>query len=345
MRRLLLAAVCGLSCAAACVVPSFDVDPSLGAAGGKDTTGGKASGGDTSGANTSGGKDTTGGKATIGGQASADSGAGGRPDQGGAPDGSAGADLGGAGPIVSTPTRVGYSLFHDSAAGADDASSKLPDATFAKPPGTQEGDFILVFFGSDHSLTHLSGSELAAEGWTLQDQHHDYGTDGQATYLLYKFASASEPDSIIFAGINPAGAGNGVQGLLSVYRGVQRAAPINAYETQLVPEGSDTSAHVVTPTPSITTSREDCLLIAGLSPDTAVDAPTISAWPDGFDENRVSVVNPPAPYPYGWANIYSAERPQTTAATLPASSFGWDMTYGGTSYYGALSFVIALAPP
>jgi hypothetical protein len=86
------------------------------------------------------------------------------------------------------------------------------------------------------------------------------------------------------------------------------------------------------------------LLIAGLSPDTAVDAPVVSNWPEGFDENQTSVNNPPHPYPNGWANIYTAERHLAQAGTVPASFFGWDITYDGMSYYGALSFVLALAP-
>jgi len=50
------------------------------------------------------------------------------------------------------------------------------------------------------------------------------------------------------------------------------------------------------------------------------------------------------PYSIGWANIYSAERRLPLAGAIPASRFGWDMTYGGQEYYGALTFVLALAP-
>jgi hypothetical protein len=203
---------------------------------------------------------------------------------------------------------------------------------------------MLVFFGSDHFLRNLSAAQLQMSGWKLLDQHTETGIDGQGTYLIYKFAGESEPDPIVFSGINEATMGAGVQGLLSVYRGVSPTKPINAYQTFIDEMGSKESSHAETATPAITTTVDHCLLIAGLSPDSAIDAPTIAMWPDGFDENQVSVVNPPNPYPDGWANIYAAERHLPTAGTVPASVFAWDMTYGGTEYYGALSFVLALAP-
>jgi hypothetical protein len=81
-----------------------------------------------------------------------------------------------------------------------------------------------------------------------------------------------------------------------------------------------------------------------LSPDSHIDAPVVSYWPDGFTLNHTSVTNPPTPYPNGWANIYTAERPQPQAGTVPASKFGWNMTYDGISWWGSLSFVLALAP-
>jgi hypothetical protein len=249
---------------------------------------------------------------------------------------------GAAGNSAQGPVRIGFSEFHDSAAGSDNASSQLANATFAKPPGTAAGDFMLVFFGADHSLANLSGTDLSARGWTLVDQHEAVGTDGQGTYLMYKFAGASEPDPIVFADINSAPSGNGVQGLLSVYRGVNAVMPVNAYEVNVIDSGAQDINQVSTPTPAITTTVAHCLLIAGLSPDSAVDAPVVTSWPDGFLD-QVSVINPPHPYPGGWANIYAAERHLTAAGTVPASAFVWRPTLA-TSYYGALSFVVALAP-
>jgi hypothetical protein len=263
---------------------------------------------------------------------------------GGAPGGGsagvAGAGGGSAGP---GPVRIGFSEFHDSASGSDNASSHLANATFSKPVGTSLGDFMFVFFGADHSLSNLSGSDLNAAGWTLLDQHENYGTDGQATYLIYKFVSAAEPDPIVFNGINATPSGDGVQGLLSVYRGVNAASPVNAYEVTVVPTGDDKAVQVVTATPAITTTVANCLLIAGLSPDTTVDAPAIFSWPQGFVQNQVSVNNPAHPYPDGWANIYSAERPLAAAGAVPASGFGWTIM-SGAGYYGSLAFVLALAP-
>ncbi len=241
------------------------------------------------------------------------------------------------------PLRVGFSVFHDSASGDSHANGSLPDATFAVPADTRVGDFMLVLFGADHALQNLAPEDLAPSGWTLYDQHENYGGDGQGMYLLYKFVEASDPNPIVFAGIN-GGTGYGVQGLLSVYRGVNATAPVNAYEPLVQDTGSDSVKSIVTLTPELTTSVDDCLLVAGLSPDTAIDAPRITSWPEGFDLDRVSVTNPPTPYPFGWANIYSADRQQRTAGTVGASAFAWDMTYGGTLYYGAASFVLALAP-
>ncbi len=269
-------------------------------------------------------------------------------DEGGASGGEAGsgagtAGLGGAGGAAPTgPTRVGFSEFHDSASGSDDASAGLTDATFDMPAGTRAGDFILVFFGADHSLMKLSGNELGSGGWTLLEDHHDYGTDGQATYLIYKFAGTSEPDQIVFPGINPVNYGDGVQGLLSVYRGVNAQNPINAYEFALnVEDGSGTTFS--TATPAITTTVDDCRLITGLSPDTTVDRPAIVFWPAGFSENQVSVLNPTSPHPDAWANIYSAERHLPKAGTVDASSFAWQSS-SGSIYHGSLAFVLALAP-
>jgi hypothetical protein len=197
-------------------------------------------------------------------------------------------------------------------------------------------------FGSDHELSNLSGTGLSNLGWTLLDQHEQYGTDGQATYLIYKFAGASEPDPIVFADINNVPSGNGVQGLLSVYRGVNVTSPVNAYEVALSVGQKDITM-ASTPTPAITTTLANCLLIAGFSPDSAVDAPVVTTWPQGFADNQVSVNNPLHPYPYGWANIYSAERHLPVAGTVPASAFAWNIS-NGTEFYGALAFVLALAP-
>ena len=327
--RFVLMVGLSLQGAVACLVPTFDVDT---ASGGSDANGGTSTAGAD---NTAGNVSPSGGKTNAG--------SGGTVGVAGAAGdtGAAGGDATGSG---RGPTRVGFSVFHDSASGNDEASSKLADATFAKPKGTAPGDLMFVFFGCDHALRNLTGSHLAASGWTLQDQHEETGTDGQGTYLLYKFADGSEPDSIVFAGINEAGSGNGVQGLLSVYRGVNKTAPINAYEVLVKSTGSDGPTHIVTETPAITTTTDDCLLIAGLSPDTAIDAPVVTMWPEGFDENHVSVQNPPAPYPNGWANIYSAERHVGKAGTVPGSAFAWDFSYDGTQYYGSLTFVIALSP-
>jgi hypothetical protein len=192
-------------------------------------------------------------------------------------------------------------------------------------------------------LRNLDTGELPP-GWVLIDQHGEQGVDGQGTYLLYRIVDGTESDPIVFPGINDAVYSNGVQGLLTVYRGVDTKKPINAYETKLVDTGSEDSKDVVTPTPAITTDVDGCLLIAGLSPDSEIDAPIVTSWPEGFDEHQVSVKNPKAPYPYGWANIYSAERHQALAGTVPESSFKWTITYGGMTYFGALTFVVALAP-
>lgn len=303
---------------------------------------GETNGGRTNGGSSSGGTSSAG--TSNAGAAPAGSGNGGHPSGGSAGTsgaaGTAGAAGNGGGPRI---VRVGFSEFHDSASGGDQASAHLADATFAKPAGTTTGDFILVLFGCDHSLRNLTGTDLAAKGWTLIDQHEDYGTDGQGTYLLYKFAAASEPDSFVFADINSTPSGNGVQGLLSVYRGVDPVAPLNDYQVVLEKMGMEGVMHGTTPTPAVTTTVADTLLIAGLSPDSAIDAPIVSMWPAGFSENQVSVSNPLHPYPYGWANIYSAERHIPTPGVVPASSFGWDLV-GSDKYFGSLSFVLALAP-
>jgi hypothetical protein len=241
---------------------------------------------------------------------------------------------------ASRPLHIGHSEFHDSASGNDNASSHLADASFALPSGTRVGDLLLVFFGADHSLGNLSGSSLDAMHWILLDQHSDYGTDGQAAYLIYKIADGSEPDPIVFPGINETPSGNGVQGLLSVYRGVSK---VDAYEFDVLKTGESEVAQATTPTPAITTHVDDCLLIAGLSPDTTIDVPVVSSWPEGFVEHQLSVVNPRNPYPLGWANIYSAERYLARAGTVPASAFVWS-TGDQQQYFGSFAFVLALAP-
>jgi hypothetical protein len=333
MRALALAAFAGLIGVSACVVRSFDVDPASTASGGS-TSGGAATAGKSAGGGNGGGKATgggSGGNQALGGTGN-EAGAGATGNEAGA--GATGNELG--------PKRIGFSIFHDSAGGGDDASGDSTDATFAKPPGTQVGDFMLAFLGVDHNLSKLSSADLAPTGWKFLDGHDGIGMDGQGTYLLYKFATAAEPESIVFAGVNPQHFG--VQGLLSVYRGVNAKEPINDYAASELPSGDKTKTHVDTPTPPITTHVDNCLLIVGLSPDTAVDAPTISAWPEGFDENQVSVTNPKIPRPNGWTNIYSAERHLPKAGAVPGSLFGWDLTYGGTEYYGSVTFVLALAP-
>lgn len=299
--------------------------PSVIGSGGTNNTAGSSHGG-------TGGSSTGAGGTSTGGTGGSSTGSGGLGGSGGA-----GTGVG--------PTRVGFSMFHDSAFGNDNASSHWADASFTKPAGTAAGDLILVFFGADHGLSNLDGTTLHGLGWELIDQHADLGTDGQGTYLLYRIATGTEPDPIVFKEINSPDSGNGVQGLLSVYRGVNKTTPINAYESNPVDMGSD-GLSFVNNTPAITTTVSNCLLIAGLSPDTAVDRPVIDSWPDGFDDNKVSVVNAANPYPLGWANIFSAERHLATAGSVPASSFTWHVTNktGGGTYYGYLTFVLALAP-
>jgi hypothetical protein len=258
--------------------------------------------------------------------------------------GSGGAGVAGSGdaPSEGGPVFIGSAQFHDSASGEDNANGHLSDATFDKPSGTAEGDFMLAFFGVDHQLTNVSTEELAAQGWTLLDQHADFGTDGQGAYLMYRFASASEPAKIVLTAINTNH--YGLQGLLSVYRGVNTADPVNAYQPLLVKTGAEV-AHVDTPTPAVTTTVAHCLVIAGLAPDTMVDSPVITAWPVGFDENQVSVTNPPFPFPYGWTSIYAAERHVAVAGKVAAASFGWDIGVSdGKKYFGSLAFTLALAP-
>ena len=337
MRRATFAtAIAGALAVTACVIPSFDVEPAPtsragnGANGLAGKSGNNTGGSGNSGGSGSGGKLGSGGSAGPGGTENT-------PNDGG------GAGEAGTGNGPAGPTHIGYSTFSDAASGDNHASAALDDASFAKPAGTAVGDFMLVFFGSDHKLLNLATGELPT-GWKLLDQHDEQGDDGQGTYLVYRTVDGTEPDPIVFPGINATEYTNGVQGLLTVYRGVDTTNPINAYETALVDTGVETSKDVVTPTPALTTTTDGCLLIAGLSPDTAIDAPIITAWPEGFDEHQVSVTNPKAPYPFGWANIYSAERHLPQAATVPASTFAWRMTYDGMSYYGALTFVLALAP-
>jgi len=310
-----------------------------------DAPGGSTSGGSADGSSANAG--TTNGGSANGGSANAGATNGGAANAGSANagttnGGSAGAS-GGSGGNAGGITRIGFSEFHDSASGSDQASSHLADASFSKPAGTAPGDFILVFFGCDHGLSNLSGNDLLARGWTLIDQHENYGTDGQGAYLLYKFADGSEPDPIVFSGINATPSGDGVQGLLSVYRGVNRAQPVNDYQVHVDLDGQQDVTQATTATPAVTTTVANTLLIAGLSPDSAIDAPVISMWPSGFTENQLSVVNPPHPYPYGWANIYSAERHLAAASSVPTSSFVWTLI-GDTRYFGSLAFVLALAP-
>ena len=283
-------------------------------------------------------------------EAGANSGVGGSRAGSGSGGSSAGASSAGASGLAGAaggsaigPVHIGASQFHDSAGGGDGASADLFDATFAKPAGTAQGDFMLVYFGADHSLRHLTVNDLKAIGWTLLDQHQDYGGDGQATYLAYKFATANEPASFVFKGINDKDTLYGVQGLLSVYRGVNPTEPVNAYEEVIAQSGVESTDTFTTKTPAITTTVDHCLVIAGLSPDTLVDAPEISTWPAGFDENRVSVLNPAHPVPNGWANIYSAEKHLALAGPVAESAFVWKSTTG-TKYFGSLAFVLALAP-
>ena len=317
--------------------------------GGAGASGGTAESGGAAGTSSSGGRGGKGGSGPSGGAAGSTEHLGGTSSTGGvagsgvAGSGVAGSGVAGNGGSPQGPVPIGYSQFHDSAAGPDNASSHLAHATFAKPPGTAKGDFMLVFFGADHQLNNLTGATLSPRGWTLLDQHTAVGTDGQGTYLIYKFASATEPDTIVFSDINDVPSGDGVQGLLSVYRGVNATAPVNAYEVSLVVTAQRGITQGSTPTPAITTTAANCLLIAGLSPDSAIDAPVITSWPVGFAENQVSVINPKNPYPNGWANIYSAERHLAAAGVVASSAFAWKLS-NSTEWYGSLAFVLALAP-
>ncbi len=231
------------------------------------------------------------------------------------------------------PTFIGSATFN--------GSSSNPNATFAAPAGISAGDFILVEFASDDALDNLDISTLAMNNWTLLDAHIDYGGDRQSSYLIYRFAGASEPASYSF---NDLTSGDDFQGLLRVYRGVNQSAPINAFEVFVdnVGDGGNPSANASTPTPAITTTVDNCLAIAGLAPDMVQDAPNVSVWPAGFDADQLSLVAPTIP---AWSNacLYSADQVLPTAGTLPASAFDWHLN-NGVLYSGSLTFVLALAP-
>lgn len=382
--RLLWTVSMGSLLPVACLVPSFEVATSE-AQGGRASAGAGGSsggsrfttGGDDSGATggvagagmggeASGGAGSpSGGSAQSGASSGAQGGTAGRTNggassggassggsvsaSGGNPGGAGGGETGGTGggEVTTGPYRVGYSEYHDSQGGEDNGSGTMVDAKLALPAGTKAGDLLFVFFGADHNLRTFSSNELSDRGWTLLYSIADHfsGVDGQGTYLFYKFATGSEPDPIVFAGINPERFG--VQGLLSVYRGVNPAHPVDAFETYVDPTATREVTHLTAPTPSITTTVDDCLLIAGLSPDSTIDRPVISMWPNGFTENRTSVTNPAmtgAQAAPGWANIYTAERRSPKAGTIAASSFAWDLQQT-TENYGVVSFVLALAPP
>lgn len=323
-----------------------------GASGDAGATGSEAGG--TGGGSAGKGGASAGMGGSVGGKGGASGGTGGDSvslaGQGGEPDGAGGSagsgaaagtsGTAGAGGTSAGPVRVGYSVFSDSASGDDHANGSTPNAKFKKPSGTQEGDFMLAFFGVDHDLT-LDDSEITLKDWTVRIAEGGVGSDGQGTYLLTRFAGADEPDSIDFNGVNPAL--YGLQGLLTVYRGVNRDSPVNVYDIAGTDDlGGSGSTRVHTPTPALTTTVPNCLLLAGLSPDTVIESPVVASWPDGFS-NELSVKNPKLPYPYGWANIYLAERTWETPATFPESSIAWDIAVGDT-YYGGVSFVLALAP-
>src|SRR5205823_5032459 len=127
---------------------------------------------------------------------------------------------GGMGSSGRGPVRIGYSEFHDASSGSDDTGASSTSVTLDKPAGTAEGDFMLAMVGVDHALD-LTNHGLMLAGWTLLVSESGKGTDGQGTYLFYRFASAAEPASYVFADVNPSY--YAVQGLLSVYRGVNRA--------------------------------------------------------------------------------------------------------------------------
>ena len=246
----------------------------------------------------------------------------------------------GAGAAWVGPVRVGYSKFSDSSTDPDHANGSVPDVTFEKPPETREGDLMLAFFGVDHEL-YIDSAALEANHWTILVAEGGVGTDGQGTYLMSKFAEADEPDMIVFNGVNPAL--YGLQALLTVYRGVNHDRPVDIYDIAgTADEGADGVTRVSTPTPALTTTVPNCLLLAGLSPDSLVDSPVIVTWPDGF-ANALEVKNKNLPWPNGWANIYLAERPWEEPSTFPASSIVWDIK-AGERYYGAVSFMLALAP-
>jgi len=251
------------------------------------------------------------------------------------------ASAGSGGAADGIPRAIGFSIFSDSASGDRQAGGSVPDATFTTPPGTAEGDFMFVFFGCDHHL-NITNDAVKKLGWNLIDAQGDLGTDGQGTYLMYHFAGANEPSTIVFPGINYTEE-FGVQGLMAVYRGVNPEHPVAAYEHAIDLPSTERSADITTPTPALNTTVPNCLAIAGLSPDTYIDAPEILAWPEGFTKHNKAVNNPRWPLPYGWANIYYAERPLPMAGDVAASEFRWHQVRG-TEHYGGLTFVLALAP-
>jgi hypothetical protein len=243
-------------------------------------------------------------------------------------------------PQPTIPIQIAHSEVQDSASGPDNTGASTPNVVLTKPAETQAGDLLLLLLASDHPFKDMGSERLRDLGWTLIDQEN-FGDDDQQMYLMYRVADALEPASYTFEGVNPGL--SGMQGLLLVYRGVDPQMPVNAYETTVVDQGEDKVETIVTPTPAIRTTKPNCLAIAGLVPDIPIDAPMITGWPDGFTENQLTVLNPRHPYPFGWAAIYTAERPLPEAGAVPTSTFTWQQQ-NALYYFGATAFVLAIAP-
>lgn len=127
------------------------------------------------------------------------------------------------------------------------------NGTLAKPSGVVEGDLLLAFLCADGTNSPISWATRIPAGWAIAEENLATGgtfiTHGA---VAYKIAGASEPSTYAFSFDLQSGTG-----IIVAYQGVNTTTPINVSAKQ--ENASSASSH---PIPSVTTTVNDCLVVA-----------------------------------------------------------------------------------
>lgn len=161
-------------------------------------------------------------------------------------------------------------------------SGSFGGGTFPVPRPTDvvQGDLMVAFLARRNALGDDSNIVIIPSGWTLL-HHENEGIENSETY--YKLAGASEPDTYNFWH----NSGSLIRAEIHRFDGVDQTNPIDV---------STSAAHSATtlnpdpPSPSVTTTRPNCLVISFMGHDHLALSQSHTPAADHFERSDYEIV-------------------------------------------------------